>query len=91
LAFNKGLKITPDAEITANVNKSSAVAELGDRLATTDMGRKVGRELLCPDLGGAGSPTNTMWRGPRTTSKPSDIPIHQHHRHDRQTDNDPIG
>ena len=28
-------------------NKSSAVAEMGDRLATTDMGRKV-EELLCP-------------------------------------------
>jgi len=29
-------------------NKSSAVAELGDRLATIDMSRKVGRGLLCP-------------------------------------------
>jgi len=27
---------------TATTNKSSAVAEMGDRLATTDMGRKVG-------------------------------------------------
>jgi len=33
-------------------NKSSAVAEMGDRLATIDMGRKVGRRCC----GGAGSP-----------------------------------
>jgi len=32
--------------------KSSAVAELGDRLATIDMGRKVG--VLCPAFLGAG-------------------------------------
>jgi len=29
-------------------NKSSAVAEMGDRLATIDMDPKVGRGLLCP-------------------------------------------
>jgi len=34
-------------------NKSSAVAEMGDRLATMDMGRKVGRAAVG---GGAGSP-----------------------------------
>jgi len=34
--------------------KSSAVAEMGDRLATTDMGRKVGG-LLCPFCVGVGS------------------------------------
>jgi len=33
------------------MNKSSAVAEMGDRLATTDMGRKVG---LCAFLGELG-------------------------------------
>ena len=32
----------------ANEDKSSAVAEMGDRLATIDMGRKVGGGLLCP-------------------------------------------
>jgi len=31
---------------------SSSVAEMGDRLPTIDMGRKVG--VLCPFLGGAG-------------------------------------
>jgi len=30
------------------LNKSSAVAEMGDHLATIDMGRKVGERLLCP-------------------------------------------
>jgi len=43
------------------VNKSSAVAEMGDRLATVDMGRKVGGGILCPfPLGGAGSPSNSV-------------------------------
>ena len=48
---------------------SSAVAEMGDRLATIDMSRKLGGE--CAPLGGAGSPSNTLW--PRPTSVPSDI------------------
>ena len=34
-------------------NKSSAVAEMGDRVATIDMGRKEG-ELLCPFQGAGG-------------------------------------
>jgi len=54
-------------------NKSSSVAEIGDRLATIDMGRKVG-ELRPPFFGG--SPSNTMWAGPRPTSVPSGILIH---------------
>jgi len=33
-------------------NKSSAVAEIGDCLATIDMGRKAGGGLLCPFLEG---------------------------------------
>jgi len=37
----------------ATSNKNSAVAEMGDRLATIDMGRKVGG-LLCPFLGELG-------------------------------------
>jgi len=32
--------------------------------------------LLCPFPRGAGSPSNTMWPGPRPTSVPSDILIH---------------
>jgi len=39
-------------------NKSSAVAEMGDRLATIDMGRKL-RELYVP-LWGAGSPSKAV-------------------------------
>jgi len=42
-------------------NKCSAVAEMGDRLATIDMGRKL--EGYAPS-GGAGWPCNT-WRGLR--------------------------
>jgi len=44
-------------------------------LATTDMGCKLG---ACTFFGGgeAGSPTNTMWPGPRPTSVPSGILIH---------------
>ena len=39
------------------------------RLATTDIGRKIGG--LCPFRGGeAGSPSNTMWPGPRSTCMP---------------------
>ena len=54
-------------------NKCSAVAEMGDRLATIDKGRKLGG--LCP-FGGAGSTFNTMWPGPRPTFVPSGILIH---------------
>ena len=46
------------------------------RLATVDMGRKLGGKL-CPVLGrGAGSPTNTMWPVARSTCTPSFILIH---------------
>ena len=41
-------------------NKSSRVAEMGDRLATIiDMGRKVGA-TYCAPFGGAVSPSNTI-------------------------------
>jgi len=43
------------------------------RLATIDMGRKLG---LCPFLGGAGSPSNALSPGPTPTFVPSDILIH---------------
>jgi len=75
------------------VNKSSAVAEMADGLATTDMGQKVGGGAVPLSVGGAGSPSNTMWPGPRPTSIPSFIlipltglaTIHERHRQDRQT------
>jgi len=51
-----------------------SVAEMGDRLATTDTGQK----LVAVPLwgGGAGSPSNAMWPRPRSTCMPSFILIH---------------
>jgi len=71
---------------------------MGDRLATIDVGRKVGAAVLpfwggaagspcntidmggkvglCPFLGGAGFPSNTLSPGPRPSSVPSGIFIH---------------
>jgi len=57
-------------------NKSSAVAEMGDHLATIDMCRRVGRGC-CGGCVPTGSPSNTVWPGPRPTSLPSGILIHQ--------------
>ena len=37
--------------VATPLNKSAAVAEMGDRLATIDMGRKVGRAVV----GGVGA------------------------------------
>jgi len=45
-----------------------------NRLATTDMGRKLGAAV--PLLEGAGFPSNTMWHGPMPTPVPSGILIH---------------
>ena len=68
-------------------NKSSAVAEMGDRLATIFMGRKVGKRFCAP-FGRAGSPYNNVssaeaflhakWHLIHPTT------IHQRHRQDRQ-------
>ena len=41
-------------------NKSSVVAEMGDRLATIDMRRRGG---CCAPSGGSWAPSNTMWPG----------------------------
>ena len=57
-------------------NKSSAVAEMGDR-SHNRHGLKRGG-LLCP-FREAGTPSNTMWPGPRPTSMPSAILIHNRH------------
>jgi len=62
--------------VVVNSNQSTAVSEMVDRLTTIGMGQKRGG-LLCPPLiGGAGSPSNTMWPGSRPTSVPSGILNH---------------
>jgi len=70
-----GKTVTHQKTFMTIFKKSSADGEMGNRLATIDMGRKVG-ELMCPFLGGASSPYNTMWPGPRPTLVPSGILIH---------------
>jgi len=45
-------------------NKSSALAEMGDRSAVIDVGRKVGAAVPL-SMGGAGSSANTMSPSPR--------------------------
>jgi len=66
------------------LDKCSAVAEMGDRLAKIDMAENW-EEGAVPPLGegavppleeGAGSPCNTMQPGPRPTFVPSGILIH---------------
>ena len=55
--------------------KCSAVAEMNDRLATIDTGRKEG-DYCVPFRGGDGSASNTMWPGPRPTSVRSGILVY---------------
>jgi len=55
------------------MNKCSAVAEMGDRLDTIDMGRKLG---AVPFGGGGVGFHLTMWPGPRPTFLPIGILIH---------------
>jgi len=61
-----------------DVNKCLAVAEMGDRLATIDMGLKEGAAAPLSDGAGEGarSSSNTMWPGPSSTSVPSGILMH---------------
>jgi len=54
-------------------NKSSAVAEMGDR-GHNRHGPKRGGAVPLPRS--AGNPYNTMWRAPRSTSIPSGVFIH---------------
>jgi len=56
-----------------DMNNSSAVTEMGDRLATIDMGRIMGTAVLVgrgEELG-PHDPSNTTWPEPRPTSVPS--------------------
>jgi len=61
--------------VSSRPDKSSAVAEMGDCLATTDMGRNVG-SCCAPFRGGAESPCSTMSPRPRPTFVLSCILIH---------------
>ena len=67
--------IPPGPRPTSVYNKW--YSDRSSRLATIDMGRKVGGGCCAPFRGGgAGSPSNTMSPGPRPTSVPSGIFIH---------------
>jgi len=57
-----------------NMNKSSVLAEMGDRGHNRHGPKRVGAAV--PLLRRAGTPSNTMWPGPRSTSVPSDVFIH---------------
>jgi len=69
----------PAAEISkTSSNKSSAVAETGDR-GHNRHGPKRGGGVLClsvPLSQSAGNPTSTMWPAPMSTSVPSGVFIH---------------
>ena len=57
------------------VNKSSAVAEMGDRGHNKHGPKRWG--LLCPFRAELhGTPSNTMWPGPRSTSVPCGVFVH---------------
>jgi len=58
-----------------NNNKSSAVAEMGDHLATVGMSRNWGGAAV-EGWVPTGFPSNTMWPGPRPTTLPSGILIY---------------
>jgi len=51
------------------------------RLATTDMGRKLGAAVRLFLGGGAGSPSNKMWTGPRPTYEVASMQSFGHYRH----------
>jgi len=61
-------------EAAHTVNKSSAVAEMGDRRHNTHGPKRGGS--CCAPFAGAVTPSSTMWHGPRSTSVPSGVFIH---------------
>ena len=64
-------------------NKSSAVAEMGDRLATIDMGRKLGALSLFGQ--GSCAPPNTKSSGPRPACRVSFSSIQPFGGHNART------
>ena len=78
--FCNGLPLLPSKlplrrEIGSVAERILTRAQMGDRLATIDMGRKVGG-CCTPFRGRTGSPSNTMLPGRRPASVPSGILIH---------------
>ena len=67
------VSVCPFVSPLAYLNKWSAVAEMGDWLATIDMVRKLGAVLF---FLGSWVPSNMVWPGPMPTSVPSGILIH---------------
>jgi len=66
------------AAAAAILNKSSAVAENGDRLATIGMCRKWGGAAVGGGWVPIGSPSNTMWSGPHCVRwRPLILPLYQ--------------
>jgi len=102
-SFAFGVPIFAGGNIIRGVgwNKSSAVAEMGDRLATIDMGRKVGRGCYAPFCGAELGPHLTQcgmgdaYLHTKWNLDPSNrlAIVHQRHRQrDRQTQrSDSIG
>jgi len=58
------------------IYKTSAVAEMGDRGHNRHGPKRWGREDAVPLLRRAGTLSNTMWPGPRSTPVPSGVFIH---------------
>jgi len=67
--------MTHEAMGKTQLNKSSAEAEMGDRGHNRHR-PKTGAAVPLLRGGGAGSPSNTMWPGLRSTSVPSGVFIH---------------
>jgi len=71
------MKLTGEDLSRYSNNKSSSVAEIGDRGHNIDKGRKEGEGRCSARFaGGGGSLSNTMWPEPRSTSVPSGVFIH---------------
>ena len=75
----------------AYINKSSAVAEIGDRLATIDMDRKVCGGLLCPFPWGEEGELGPHLTQCRLGRDPSKFQSFGHNTPTLQTDRQDIG